>query len=358
VERVAGVDAARGLAVLGMFAAHVGYAEPSFWTPTGWLAAADGRSAALFATLAGVSLGLMTGGTRPVAGAARRAARRAARWRLSARAAAIAVIGYLLVALGTPIAVILPAYAVTFVVLLPVIGAPARLLVPLAAAAAVGGPLLVAATGGKTGAGTDPRSLLLSGFYPVAVWAAYVLAGLAVGRLPLTERAVQLRLLGAGAGLAAIGYGAAALGVRVLDGPARFLSAAPHADTTTEVTGNLGVALAVLAACLLLIPGTTAGGVLEPLVATGATALTAYVVHIVAIAVLGPEVVLAQRTNGTLLGFVVVAVVACTLWRRRWGRGPLERVVRAASLLAAAAALGAPSGRDGAVRPAAPAGPP
>ena len=59
-SRVVAVDVARGLAVLGMFAAHmwprVELDERVF----------DGRSAILFATLAGISLGLSSGGARPV----------------------------------------------------------------------------------------------------------------------------------------------------------------------------------------------------------------------------------------------------------------------------------------------------
>jgi uncharacterized membrane protein len=337
--RLAGVDVARGVAVLGMITAHVGYADPDPWSPTGWLAVADGRSAALFATLAGASLGLTSGGPSPVVGADRRLARA----RIAARAAALAAVGYVLVDLGTPVAVILPGYALMFVLALPLLGAPVRLLAPLAGSAAVLGPVIVAAGGGRTGAGTDPRSLLVSGYYPAVVWTAYVLAGLAAGRLPLARRAVQARLLLLGAALAVLGYGTAALRPWAPPVAGPYLVATPHANTTTEVVGNLGVALAVLAACLLLAAAGPARRALAPLTATGATALTVYAVHIAAIAVVGPQVVLAQRSNGTLLLFIAVTVGGCLLWRRYLGRGPLERAMRAASTLGAAAAARAPA---------------
>ena len=56
-DRVFGPDLARGIALLGMFAAHVvvDRAENIY----------DGRSSILFASVAGVSLGLLTGGADP-----------------------------------------------------------------------------------------------------------------------------------------------------------------------------------------------------------------------------------------------------------------------------------------------------
>ncbi|HEY8589621.1 MAG TPA: hypothetical protein VIL55_08725, partial [Naasia sp.] len=56
-DRIGGVDVARGVALLGMFVAHL--------LPGEGETLADGRSSVLFATLAGVSLGLMTGGANP-----------------------------------------------------------------------------------------------------------------------------------------------------------------------------------------------------------------------------------------------------------------------------------------------------
>jgi uncharacterized membrane protein len=47
------------------------------------------------------------------------------------------------------------------------------------------------------------RELLLTGYYPVLPWLAYILAGMGVGRLDLTANAIRWRLVGAGAALAA-----------------------------------------------------------------------------------------------------------------------------------------------------------
>ena len=66
--RLVGLDVARALAVLGMFAAHT---APGSWLYT----IAEGRAAALFAVLAGVSIALMSGGSQPSEGSRLRAAR-------------------------------------------------------------------------------------------------------------------------------------------------------------------------------------------------------------------------------------------------------------------------------------------
>ena len=69
-QRIAGVDLARGLAVIGMIAAHLLWIEDfDFADAATWVAVVDGRSSILFATLAGVSIGLVTGGSRPLAAA-------------------------------------------------------------------------------------------------------------------------------------------------------------------------------------------------------------------------------------------------------------------------------------------------
>ncbi|MEK8225302.1 hypothetical protein NKG05_02965 [Oerskovia sp. M15] len=52
-DRIPGVDVARGVAILGMFAAHVGVTSDDFSTGDGWLSLVHGRSSILFAVIAG-----------------------------------------------------------------------------------------------------------------------------------------------------------------------------------------------------------------------------------------------------------------------------------------------------------------
>jgi len=74
--RLLGVDVARSLALFGMMSVHIFF--PAF-RPDGSMipayAIAAGRSAALFATLAGVGIALASGGSTPYAGVRLRGAR-------------------------------------------------------------------------------------------------------------------------------------------------------------------------------------------------------------------------------------------------------------------------------------------
>lgn len=67
-KRNRGVDLARGIAMFGMFAAHVGPPADDGSIVGAIMQAAHGRSSILFALLAGVSLALMTGGSAPKSG--------------------------------------------------------------------------------------------------------------------------------------------------------------------------------------------------------------------------------------------------------------------------------------------------
>jgi uncharacterized membrane protein YeiB len=328
VDRIGGLDVARGVAVLGMMSAHVGVAGPDLWSTDGWLGVADGRSAALFAVLAGLSIALLSGRQQPVGGAALGRAR----VRILVRGGLLVLLGMFLAALGAPIAVILQSYGLMFALVLPTLRLPRPSLVLLAAAVALGGPgLCFALTDSLTAAGRPPTGLLellVAGYYPAGVWLAYVLAGLAVGRSDLRSTAVRGRLAVTGVVLAVVGYGGGVLLTAMAAGRPesvlRLVSVEPHADSTLEVAGNTGVAFVVIAVCLVVAERWPR--VVYPLAATGALALTAYSTHIVVIALMGDEVVREPRVS-VHLGFLVTTLVLTSLWRALVGRGPLERAM-------------------------------
>lgn len=321
---------ARGLAILGMFTAHLGsVADTQLSNGSSWLEAADGRPAATFALLAGVSAGLLSGGAAPVAGDRMRHAR----VRILVRAAVLLPLGLLLAGLGTRVAVILPSYAVMFAMLTVALAwRPRRLLIAAGVVLIVAPPLVFLARDGLASGHFGPFSYLaelgVGDYYPALVWIAYLLVGLALARLDLTAPAMPRRLILWGLPLAVIGYGAGAVAVRSIASEhtlrRALLSAAPHANSAVEVLGNVGVVLCVLAACLVI--AMHAPRWIAPVAATGTLALTAYSVHILVIALLGDEV-FRQRSNVRLTAFIVVTLVAATLWRRLLGRGPLEALL-------------------------------
>lgn len=347
VERIVGVDVARGLAVLGMMTAHVGVAGPDLWSAQGWLGVADGRSAALFAVLAGLSIGLISGGPVPVDGARLGQAR----VRIVVRGALLLLLGAFLTLLGTPIAVILQSYGLLFALAVPVLRLPPAGLAALAVAVGILGPgLCFAVDAALTAAGNPPTGfleLLVAGYYPAGIWIAYVLAGLAVGRSDLRSTALRVRLLVLGLLLAVLGYGGGVLATRLADGQPegilQLLSTEPHSDSTFEVTGNVGVAFLVITGCLVLADRWRR--LVVPVAATGALALTAYVTHIVVIAFLGPDVVREPQVD-VHLAFLVVTLLLATLWRALWGRGPLERALHSASVRVAAMIVEGPDQRQ------------
>lgn len=337
--RIAGVDLARGLAVVGMFAAHLLLtAEQFVWSePATWTAVVDGRSSILFAMLAGVSIGLVTGGRTPLPGARMTAAR----FKLVLRALILLVLGILLILTGVPVYVILPAYAILF--LLAIAFTQLRASAVLWTAVGLGvvmpfvQPVLDALPIWNAPFG-DEIDLMIGWHYPFTVWIAFVLAGLGIARAGVTRLSIQVRMLVAGAVLAAIGYGLA----EVLS-PASgeywrmVLTAEPHSSGLFEAVGSGGFAIAVLGACLLLCRIRVLKAVTLPLRATGAMPLTAYTVQLLVWAVIA--LILFGNTDD-YFGFVglepfwpltIGVLVACTAWALVVGRGPLEWVLERAT---------------------------
>jgi uncharacterized membrane protein len=118
--RVIGVDVARGIALFGMMAVHVFATFDRHGTPTLATVLAGGRSATTFVLVAGVSLAFLSGAQRVVDGRARTAAAAG----IVVRALLIGTIGLLLgyATDVSEIAVILPYYAVLFLLAIPLLG--------------------------------------------------------------------------------------------------------------------------------------------------------------------------------------------------------------------------------------------
>ncbi len=335
--RLVGVDLARGLAVLGMLAAHLLDTERTLTPdPSTWVTIVNGRSSILFAVLAGVSIALVTGGPRPIAPPRR--PRAAAR--LALRGALLWVIGMLLVMTGVPVYVILPAYALLFVLALPFLGMRARGLFLTAGSLALVmpwiQPILDAAPlwAGRFGAELEAA---VGWAYPFPVWIAFLLAGMGVGRLDLRNAAEQGLLVMAGLSLALAGYGfAIATAPLAASTPylAAVLTAEDHSSGLWEVVGSGGFALLTIGACLLLCR-TPLRWVTVPLRAVGSMPLTAYVLQlvvwaIVALALLGDTSDLnGIREAGLFVPLTIGLIVGCTAWALTIGRGPLEMFIDA-----------------------------
>ncbi|CAA9316438.1 MAG: hypothetical protein AVDCRST_MAG36-144 [uncultured Nocardioidaceae bacterium] len=361
--RITGVDVARCLALLGMMATHVLPAVvDGEVTPAHEVAA--GRSSALFAVLAGVSLVLVTGSRAPVRGAAWRSAYAG----IAARAGLIGLIGLLLGEVPSGIAVILASYAAFFLLAGPFLALRSRWVLLAAAVGALAGPVLsLLLRRGlpdptylvpNVGSLFDPVGLLLdllvTGYYPALTWLPYLLLGIVLARLDLDSTRVRLVLVAGGTAAAVTSVvvsdllvadrGVRAALTRSFTGPgwqgdlATTLEhglygtvptgspwwlavRAPHTGTTPDLLMTAGSACVVLAACLVL--GQLAPRACRVVFGAGGMTLTLYSLHVV------------SRGDGlwdadgwsTYLGQVAVVLAVGAAYALARRRGPLEVLV-------------------------------
>jgi uncharacterized membrane protein YeiB len=361
--RITGLDLARGLAILGMIGAHLDLTENLSWSPSSWQALVFGRPAALFGVLAGVSIALLSGGTRPPSGDELVRAR----MRIMVRAAWVFLIGGVLELLGTEVEVILGVYAVLFVLALPFLRwSPHRLLVLAAGLAVVAPPasLLLAQVAVVTEAETAFASLMLTGAYPALWWWVFVLVGLAIGRLDISARRVRAVLFLAGTAAAVAGYSLGWLSTQLLANGVAFpepvdasgrmpgwnehsvgqwdwiwLSGSqPHSGTPFWLLASAGFATAAIAVCLVVAEALPR--LSYPVASVGAMALTAYSLQIVAFRIFPPDGSFGGRIWLLFIAGVIVVAVA---WRRLVGRGPLERLLTWSSNRAAGLSVRTPA---------------
>ncbi len=369
--RLVGIDAARGIALFGMMAVHnITAVDAEGETSLTWTLAA-GKSAALFALLAGVGIAFATG---------RRQRPTARTWpghaaALLVRALVIGAVGLLLgsVVPADYASVILPYYALLFVFAIPLLTLSSRALIALAATIAVAMPVLshwlragtqVRDTVPNLTFGAlfgDPgqtlRELALTGVYPALPWMAYLCAGLAVGRALLTSRRTVALITLTGAGLAVAAQTVSWLLLDVLGGRSDLEAAAsasgstddvadvlttgwtgttptdtgwwlatlaPHSTTPLDLASTIGLSLAVLGVCILV--GRTTTALLRPLAAAGSMTLTLYSLHLLLLS----WSVMPGGGAGLLVQIVVVVAFAL-VWSRSHARGPLEEIVAQAT---------------------------
>ncbi|MET3946138.1 putative membrane protein [Arthrobacter sp. UYCu512] len=382
--RLPGIDAARGLALLGMMATHILpiFEADAQLTPT-WVGLVfSGRASALFAVLAGIGLALSTGKQHPFQGPQLWAARRG----IALRALMVAAVGLSIGGLEVNIAIILVHYAVLFLCVLPFLGLDVRRLLVLAAGWVLVTPALafllrpwLLTAMPRLQLGHNPEwgdlstpavllgDLFFTGYYPVLQWITYLLIGLAIGRLALTTALVPVLLLAAGTLVAVAAKwlgvvlmedwgGRAALQASLLNpsyplesllqvnlagvdqtGSAWWLaSSAPHSGSTLDLLHTSGVAAAVVGVCLLLgrLVVRTGVDLLLALRGAGAMTLSLYTAHLCVMAALYGQTLPAGWTVEGVYwaqagaALVVGGIVAALAWR-----GPLEWVAHAANQL-------------------------
>ncbi|MCZ8522639.1 MULTISPECIES: DUF418 domain-containing protein [Paenibacillus] len=350
-ERLTGLDLARALAILGMILVNYKLAMAAENGGPSWLVelagVLEGRASALFVMLAGIGFSLMTRRAR-LGEPGELQKSRILVWK---RSLYLLLLGFGLLLLGWS-ADILHYYALFLFMASFLIQASTRLLTGLAA-------LLLALSQGLLllldyRTGWDPsfhayldfwsaegflRNLWFNGYHPVLPWFAFFLAGMAAGRWPLNETAVRRKALvmGLAAGLGAEGLAwllrtglNAELGGEAAD---YLFGTKPMPPGLFYMISAGGTAVAVIALCLDAADQFRARLPVRALVPAGQMALTHYVLHV--LAGLGFLELLGVLENGSLpfallygAGFFAGAVLFSLAWQQRFGRGPLEALMR------------------------------
>lgn len=358
MRRVIGVDVARGVALIGMMAAHVFNDYNGDGSPTETTVLEAGRSAATFALLAGLSMTFIDRAQHSTG-------RRSITVYIAVRATLIGTIGLALNYVPSSIDVILPYCVVFFILAIPLLRLSPRAQVGLVAAVITVVPVVLLATF-RTDL-TSPAltfggllhhpfgvavEILLTGSYPALGYMAFVCAGIAIGRLNLSSARVASRLLGGGLALSLGAWllssvllfhlgglnhlrdaAAAATGNPVstsgiMWNPDQTSSwwwiavPAPHAMTPIDLLLRLGAAVAVLGAGLLLTHVRIPTRILNPVAIAGSMTLTLYTAQVLVLA----TGLLRDHQLALYLTIVAASLTFASVWHRWVGQGPLERI--------------------------------
>ena len=388
--RIGYLDAARALAIIGMLLAHISaYVE----LPAPVQLLVSGRSAIMFAVLAGVSTTLIARSGAVTDHKRLGFINSSSARNLLVRAVILLLIGLTLPLISAGPIIILATYAVLYMLAIPVLRLSTRTIAVLTLVTAIVTPILsfwLRATWPDTGEevviGGVPtvlsftsvdgilqglRQLLFDGMYPVLTWIPFLLAGIVIGRLILNSKFTVGLSASVGAIMALIGYGTswflvhatdlmsqhlviyrqldpsfanasdeelldkfgtlayANFGVTDTNDARNLLFAANHSGSITEIIGGIGFVLLVLAALALI--ERYAAPVLAPFSTLGKMPLTYYVAHVIGFLVLMLSGATAISLWLALVLFILVPMAFAALWFHFFRRGPLEAMMHAAA---------------------------
>lgn len=369
-RRIRGIDAARGFAVFGMMGVHT---LPAWDSNTQSVTLAyellAGHAAALFATLAGLSLAIISGFQNVHTG--RRL--RQDRWNVFFRALIVIVLGTSLNFFPLTVFNILPYYGFFFLFAIPFLGFRARTLFIWAAGMAIAGPLLRYIVMGMEQYAERPESVLemqsatnyidmlidpftfamtmiFTGVYPAITWIAFILLGMAIGRLDLMKIEIQIKVAifsGITAAMTALtsdmllktfrGFDrivAATPGMTpdyvmdslVLGGevPSTTLwwqvADGPHLNTIASIV--FSGSLAAFALAFFLLAERAVKLLLVPFERAGSMTLTIYTLHLLFLTLVD----VSKYPISWCIVQIVFAMALGVFWREAVGQGPLEKM--------------------------------
>lgn len=378
-NRIAGLDIARAVAIVGMTAEHFGPASWAPWT-LGW-------PSLLFAFLSGMSMALMVRHGLAV-GVPLSQMRR----RIMIRGAILMIVGLLLASAGPSMIIVLATLGASFLLCSMLISLSGPVLLAVGTTGMFVLPQLsywlrhnvFPSNGDQSGvvpnlghftsmegAEVALRALLLDGMYPTITWIPVIIVGMGVMTVGVDgiKRIVWL-CLGAGAAAASgiftwvmvtrfdvqpimlkftgmslreladasgtnvIGaWRAAGVAYGTTSTTDDLLLDGAHSGSTPDLLLNIGISLVIIVVCLYV--GELLGLWLFPLSALGSCAFTVYVGQALVSAAINhwlPD--LNDESGVSLLPFalyLIIPVAFCIIWKSFFRRGPLEQAMHAAS---------------------------
>jgi uncharacterized membrane protein YeiB len=339
-KRLIALDAARGLAVIGMFIQHFALNDANSFV--------SGNTMILFIFCSGISYSIMAQRMKE-----HEIESSAFRGRILAKAVIIDLVGYVIIMLNAQFAVVLPTFAMLFILALTIVHSSSRRLIVISCVLFVVSPPLML-LGLSLFSGVALLSDIAGGPLSALAWMPVFVAGMAIGRLDLHNTRTALRFIATGIIILIPSKMIAAfvlpglrqsvetwilqLPIHEVDSSAiwplntqpiqwqMLFVAAPQCGSTFELLIGTGLSLIILGLiCLISKKGNT---ILKPFSAVGRVALTLYVAQFLiawALKVVGIDV---TSIDIGAIPFGDISVVVITLIAgyllARLDNGPLE----------------------------------
>ncbi|RED18647.1 DUF418 domain-containing protein [Pontivivens insulae] len=334
-QRLHGLDLARFLAFSGMVLVNfdIVLRDPEFGAP--WLVELlQGRAAALFVVLAGVSFAI---------GARGRSAKQISRRTLK-RSAVLLAVGLANLAIFP--ADIIHYYAVYFVVALPFLFASTRAVLLACGALLIGQVVAILLFDYDAGWAWESltyldlwtvegalRNLLFNGWHPVLPWVGFLLWGIFLSRFDLGSRKVQGHLIGLGLAVALMVEIAShfLVGAAGPDELSLLFETEPVPPMPLYMIAATGWATAAIGLCLWLCPSERG---FAAVLSAGRQTLTLYIAQVIlGMGTFEAAGWLMNLSGGaallTSLSFILTLVTYAWLWQRYISTtGPLEILLR------------------------------
>lgn len=348
-NRIVGYDFARSLAILGMIFVNFKIVmagtnpSPNFFTSI--LNLFEGRAVAIFVVLAGVGLSLLSRHARVQENAQDQKNVRKSVWK---RALFLFVVGLLY----TPIwpADILHFYGVYLMFGAVVLFVPDRQLWWYSSTIVAGFIVLLFIIDYETGWNFDTleyvdlwtlggmlRHLFYNGFHPFFPWAAFMLAGMWLGRQDVGNPLVRQRILRWSVTIAVItellSIGLISLFANAGEDVITLLETKPLPPTPFYMIASGATAFTIIILSIIVTEHFKNAKWIHPFIASGQMSLTIYVAHV--LVGMGFLDMLGRLENHSSLfvfwyavAFYALALIFAVFWLMKYKRGPLEMLMR------------------------------